>query len=96
MPQDFWAEFSKAGKLLGYKSILARLTVERKKHDAWLYQKAKDEFGTSFDNTFSYMKNGQHHMKTKASDMAKQYMKLRGKMGIDCDEGNGSDDEADE
>jgi hypothetical protein len=81
---------------LGYKSILARLTVERKKHDARLYQKAKEEFGTSFDDTFSYMKNGQRHVKTKASDVAKQYMKLRGKTGIDCDEGNESDIEGDE
>lgn len=81
---------------MGYKSILARLTVERKKHDAWLYQKAKDEFGSSFDDTFAYMKNGQRHVKTKASDVAKQYMKLRGKTGIECDEGNGSDVEGDE
>jgi hypothetical protein len=93
MPEDFWAEFSEAGKPLGYKSILARLTAERKKHDAWLYQKAKDEFGTSFNDTFSYTKNGQRHVKTKASDVAKQYMKLRGEMDSDCDEGNGEGDE---
>ena len=33
------------------------------------------------------MKNGQRHVKTKASDVAKQYVLLKGIKGYDDDEG---------
>jgi len=55
-----------------------------------LHEQAKFEFGTAFDTTFSYMKNGQRHVKTKASDVAKQYALLKGIKGYDDDE---SDDD---
>jgi len=53
-------------------------------------QKAWDEFSSSFDAKFSYMKSGQHHVKTKAGDIAKQYYLLKNI----CDDDN--DDEGEE
>jgi hypothetical protein len=55
-----------------------------------LLQQAKDEFGSAFDTEFSYMKDGQRHVKTKASDVAKQYLSLKGIQGDD-DEGDDID-----
>jgi len=95
-PEGFWAEFSEGGKPLGYKSILSWLTAERKRNNKLLYQKARDEFGSSFDDTFSYMKNGQCFVKTKASDVAKQYLKLKGINDYDNDEGEDEGDDEDE
>ena len=79
---------------MGYKVILNRLAEERKATNERLRQQARDEFGTAFDTTFMYMKNGQHHVKTKASDVAKQYRLLKGIKGDDDDEG-GDNDEGD-
>ncbi|KIM35215.1 hypothetical protein M413DRAFT_79626 [Hebeloma cylindrosporum] len=91
-PDQFWEEFSEGGKPLGYKSILSRLAVQRKaRNDMWA-QKARDEFGSSFDNTFSYVKNGQRHVKTKAGDIAKQYCLLKNI----CDDDDDDDDKAEE
>jgi hypothetical protein len=71
---------------LGYKVILRRLAAERKATNEQLLQQARDEFGTTFDTEFSYMKDGQRHVKTKASDVAKQYLSLKGIQGGDNDE----------
>jgi hypothetical protein len=91
-PEDFWAEFSEGGKPLGYKSILRRLAAERKATNERLHHQARNEFGTAFATMFSYMKNGQRHVKTKASDIAKQYVLLKGIPGSDDDEGDDSDE----
>jgi hypothetical protein len=77
---------------LGYKVILRRLAEERKATNERLHQKAKDEYGTAFDTLFSYMKNGQRHVKMKASDVAKQYCLLKGIKGYDDDEGDNDDE----
>ena len=53
-------------------------------------QKARDEFGSSFNTTFSYVKSGRRHVKTKAGDIAKQYRLLKNI----CD--NNNDDEGEE
>lgn len=62
---------------MGYKSILARLAAQRKERNEIWAQKARDEFGASFDATFSYTKSGRRHVKTKAGDVAKQYCLLK-------------------
>jgi hypothetical protein len=72
---------------LGYKSILRRLAEERKAMNEQLCQQAKNEFGSTFDTTFSYMKNGQRHVKAKASDVARQYILLKGMKVDDDNEG---------
>jgi hypothetical protein len=91
-PEDFWTEFGEGGKPVGYKSILRQLAEERKATNKRLHQQAKDEFGTAFDATFSYMKNGRRHVKTKASDVAKQYVLLKGIKDYDYDEGDDNDE----
>jgi hypothetical protein len=77
---------------LGYKGILRQLAAERKATNERLLQQARSEFGAAFDTTFSYIKDGQHHVKTKASDVAKQYLSMKGIQGYNDDEG---DDNAD-
>jgi len=90
-PDQFWEEFSEGGEILGYKSILARLAAQRRARNEMWAQKARDEFGSSFDTTFSYVKNGQRHVKTKEGDIAKQYCLLKNI----CDDGD-DDNEAEE
>ena len=90
-PEDFWAEFSEGGKSLGYKVILRRLAAERKATNEGLLQQARSEYGAAFDTKFSYMKDGQRHVKTKASDVAKQYLSLKGVQGYNDDEGDDND-----
>ena len=75
---------------MGYKEILCRLAAEQQATNEQLLQQARSEFGTAFDSKFSYMKDGQRHVKTKASDVAKQYLSLKGIQGYNDDEGNES------
>lgn len=77
---------------MGYKVILRRLAEERKATNERLHQQAKNEFGTNFNTMFSYVKNGQRHVKTKASDVAKQYVLLKGIKDYDGDEGDDNDE----
>ena len=72
--------------------ILRRLAEERKANNERLHQQAKDEFGTDFDTLFSYVKNGQRHVKAKSSDVAKQYMLMRGIKDYDDEEGDDNDE----
>jgi len=76
---------------MGYKLILRRLAEERKATNERLHLQAKDEFGTAFDSLFSYMKNGRRHVKTKASDVAKQYVLLKGIKDYDYNDDDGDD-----
>jgi hypothetical protein len=66
--------------------ILRRLAAKRKTTNEELLQQARSEFGSTFDTTFSYIKDGQRHVKTKASDVAKQYLSLKGVKGYYDDE----------
>ena len=77
---------------MGYKSILARLAAQRKERNEIWAQKARDEFDSSFDATFSYVKSGRRHVKTKAGDIAKQYRLLKNI----CDDDNNDEGEEEE
>ena len=77
---------------MGYKVILRWLAAKRKATNEELLQQARSEFGSAFDSTFSYMKDGQRHVKTKASDVAKQYLSLKGVKGYNDDEEDGDDE----
>jgi hypothetical protein len=77
---------------LGYKVILRRLAAERKATNERLLQQARNEFGTTFNTKFSYMKDGQRHVKTKASDVARQYLSLKGVQGYNDAEGDDNDE----
>lgn len=78
---------------MGYKAILCRLAAKRKATNEQLHQQARNEFGTDFDATFWYLKNGQRRVKTKASDVAKQYLLLKGIKGCDDDDEGDDNDE---
>ena len=56
-------------------------------------QKAWDEFGSSFDTTFLYVKSGQQHMKTKTGKIAKQYCLLKNICDDDSNEGGKEEDD---
>ena len=73
---------------MGYKVILCWLAAERKATNEWLLQQARSKFSTMFDTKFSYMKDGQRYVKMKASDVAKQYLSLKGIQGYNDDEGD--------
>lgn len=77
---------------MGYKVILRRLAAERQATNEQLLQQARSEFGTAFDTKFSYMKDGQRHVKMKASDVAKQYLSLKGVQGYNDDEDDNNDE----
>ena len=72
-PEEFWRTFTTDGKRWNYKAILTHLAEERvapNKHDA---DAAQREYGSDFSRVFSYNKNGVQHIKSKDSDIAKQY-----------------------
>ena len=77
---------------MGYKVILHRLAAERQATNERLLQQARSEFGPAFNTIFSYMKDGQRHVKTKASDVAKQYLSLKGIQGCNDDEDDNNDE----
>jgi len=56
-------------------------------------QKAQDKYSSSFDAMFSYVKNSQWHVKTKASEIAKQYCLLKNICDDDDDEGEEEEEE---
>ena len=76
---------------MGYKAILRRLAAEQQVTNERLLQQARSEFGTAFDTKFSYVKDGQRHVKMKASDVAKQYLSMKGMQGYNDDEGDNID-----
>ena len=78
-PEQFWAAFSVPdGKELTYTLILERLAKERTAGYQQLSEDARKEYGDRFDEVFSYIKGGQRWVKSKACDIAKQYLKLKG------------------
>ena len=74
------------GKHWNYKAILTHLAEEhvaQNKHDA---DAARREYGSDFGRVFSYNKNGVQHIKSKDSDIAKQYQALeRGETNVEDD-----------
>ncbi|CAA7264058.1 unnamed protein product [Cyclocybe aegerita] len=85
-PDEFWAHFVVDGKPLGYKAILDKLAEWRGVENNMLCERAKLEYGEQFSSIFSYTKNGRKCVKTKASDVAKQYRELQGIQDNDDDD----------
>jgi hypothetical protein len=76
-PTEFWSMFSTDGNRWNYKAILKHLAEERasqNKHDA---EAARREYGGDFSRVFTYNRNGVQCIKSKDSDIAKQYRALR-------------------
>ncbi|CAA7267738.1 unnamed protein product [Cyclocybe aegerita] len=82
-PEEFWARFQAGGKRLGYKVILDRLAEQRMAENSRLCERAKVEYGDAFPSIFSYTKSGKTYVKSKASDVAKQYRELKGMVDED-------------
>jgi hypothetical protein len=82
-PEQFWSEFSEDGRHLGYTAILAQLTQERTAEDRKLSEQAKMEFGNEFAAHFSYLKDGEKRVLSKASSVAKVYRRLKGMEEVD-------------
>ena len=85
-PEEFWATFTTDGNRWNYKAILKHLTKERRSQDRHDAEAARREFGSGFDKLFSYSRNGVQCIKSKDSDIAKQYWALKGEMVLEEDD----------
>jgi hypothetical protein len=85
-PAEFWSRFSTNGKRWNYKAILKHLADERSLQNKLDAEAARREYGRDFDHVFAYNRNGVQCIKSKDSDIAKQYRALRGGTSIEEDE----------
>jgi hypothetical protein len=75
---NFWKEFSDDnGNRMTYTGVVKTLKANRVKQDEEIAACAKKEYGTQFSEIFVYRKNGALHVKTKPSEIAKQYRSLQ-------------------
>ena len=61
-----------------YTAILLSLSEDRKHSDEALACTARAEYGTAFEEKFSYRKGGVTRVLTKPADIAKKYWSLKG------------------
>jgi hypothetical protein len=85
-PAEFWSTFTTNGNRWNYKAILKHLADERAFQNKLDADAARREYGRDFDRVFAYNRNGVQCIKSKDSDIAKQYRALRGVTGIEEDE----------
>ena len=86
-PADFWSAFSTNGNQWNYKAILKHLAEERALQNKFDAEAARREYGGDFGHVFTYNRNGVRCIKSKDSDIAKQYRALRqGVTSMDEDE----------
>ena len=84
---DFWKEFSDdSGNRMSYTGVVKTLKANRVKLDEEIAACAKKEYGSQFREIFVYRKNGALHVKTKPSEIAKQYWILQNLCEGDSDE----------
>src|ERR1700679_560503 len=76
-PEEFWSTFSTDGNRWNYKAILKHLADERALQNKLDAEAARREYGSNFNRVFAYNRNGVQCIKTKDSDIAKQYWALR-------------------
>ena len=75
---NFWKEFSDDnGNRMSYTGVIKTLKANRVKLDEDIAAFAKEEYGSQFKEIFVYRKNGTLHVKTKPSEIAKQYWVLQ-------------------
>lgn len=76
-PKEFWSEFTTAGKPLSYTAIVRQLQEQCEAVDLILTEKARQEYGDTFNHVFSYHGHGSEQVvMSKTSDIAKHYCKL--------------------
>ena len=77
-PEKFWSTFTGTdGSHLNYKAILRHLADERALQNRLDAEAARREYGSNFNHVFAYIRNGVRCVKSKDSDIAKQYQALR-------------------
>ena len=76
-PAEFWSTFSTNGTRWNYKAILKHLAEERAFQNKLDTEAARREYGREFGRVFTYIRNGVRCIKSKDSDIAKQYRALR-------------------
>ena len=76
-PAEFWSTFTTAGNRWNYKAILKHLADERALQNKLDAEAARREYGSDFNRVFAYNRNGVQCVKSKDSDIAKQYQALR-------------------
>jgi hypothetical protein len=76
-PEEFWRTFSTNGNRWNYKAVLKHLADERALHNNFDAAAARREYGSDFNRVFAYNRNGVQCIKTKDSDISKQYRALR-------------------
>ena len=75
--EEFWSTFTADGNHLNYKAILRHLADERALQNRLDAEAARREYGSDFNHVFAYIRNGVRCIKSKDSDIAKQYQALR-------------------
>jgi hypothetical protein len=75
--KEFWAEFSVDGIPMCYTKIIERLRQRRLEDDNMVCKKAREEYGESFAEVFSYRRSSEVHVMTDPSIIAKHYRKLK-------------------
>ena len=76
-PEEFWSTFTTDGNRWNYKAILKHLADERALQNKLDAEAARREYGSDFNCVFTYHRNGVQCIKSKDSDIAKQYWALR-------------------
>jgi len=69
--------FTTNGNRWNYKAILKHLAEERALQNKLDAEAARREYGSDFNIVFAYNRNGVQCIKSKDSDIAKQYRVLR-------------------
>jgi hypothetical protein len=72
-PDGFWAEFSVNGKRQSYTAITNHLRAERVLADMHTAERARREYGASFDAAFSYRHGSRRVVMTTNQKIVERY-----------------------
>ncbi|PPQ82792.1 hypothetical protein CVT24_009895 [Panaeolus cyanescens] len=76
--EEFWQDFTLPdGSRMVMSTMTAQLATIRAREDAKHAEEARHEYGNDFSATFGYFKHGKYFIKTRNSDIAKQYRKIK-------------------
>ncbi|KAJ7050800.1 hypothetical protein C8F01DRAFT_1067449 [Mycena amicta] len=76
-PDAFWARFSTDKGRMSYTALMRALRDDRMQLARDIAQRARDEFGDTFEENFSYRKRGTDHVMTNEAIIAKHYLHLK-------------------
>jgi hypothetical protein len=76
LPDGFWAKFSMKGKRHSYTTITNCLRTQHALADKSTAEKARQEYGASFDTVFSYHHGGRQRVMNTNQKIAAKYREL--------------------